>query len=43
MELTTRESAIIALALTILAMDGAPIINAEKAELLELSQKIIKG
>jgi hypothetical protein len=43
MELTTRESAIIAFALTVLAIDGAPLMNASKTELLDLSQKIIKG
>jgi hypothetical protein len=43
MELNPRESAIIAFALTVLAIDGAPLLNADSTELRDLSQKIIKG
>jgi hypothetical protein len=43
MELTTREQALIAFALTVVAAGGAPVINASSDELLDLSRKIIKN
>ena len=43
MELTIREMTLIAFALTVVAADGAPVINASSDELLDLSRKIIRG
>ena len=41
MELTSRESVIIAFALNCLAIDGAPILNASSTEFRDLAQKVI--
>jgi hypothetical protein len=41
MELTSRESVLIAFALNVLAIDGSSIINAESTELRDLAQKVI--
>lgn len=41
MELTSRESAIIAFALNVLAIDGSSIINASSTEFRDLAQKVI--
>jgi hypothetical protein len=43
MELTTREMTLIAFALTSLAIDGVPGLNATSTELLDISRKIIQG
>jgi hypothetical protein len=43
MELTTRESIIIAFALNVLALDGSSIINASREEFSDLAQKVIAG
>lgn len=41
MELTTRESIIIAFALNVLALDGSAVINADRTEFADLAQKVI--
>ena len=41
MELTARESILIAFALNVLAIDGSSIINADSTEFGDLAQKII--
>ena len=41
MELSTRESVIIAFALNCLAIDGAPILNAPSTELQDIAQRVI--
>jgi hypothetical protein len=41
MELTSRESILIAFALNVLAIDGSSIINADSAEFRDLAQKVI--